>query len=256
MTMLVDDARVTDLAPLRFVRSITAPLSPLQARRFKDKFGISVLNGYGQTELGGEIVGWSAADSRAYGDTKLGAVGRPHQGVVVRPVDANGADVEPGEAGELWVRTPAMAAGPTPPAGDLADRVVDGWFRTGDVGRVDPEGFVWIEGRVSDMINRGGLKVFPARGRRGAAAGARRRRRRRRRGARRASRRGPVGLRRARGPRRGRRARGARPSVPRAPRSLQGAGALRGGRRVAPQRDRQGARRRARHPCPRAASGS
>jgi acyl-CoA synthetase (AMP-forming)/AMP-acid ligase II len=37
----------------------------------------------------------------------------------------------------------------------------DGWFRTGDIGRVDDDGFVWIEGRVSDMINRGGLKVFP-----------------------------------------------------------------------------------------------
>jgi acyl-CoA synthetase (AMP-forming)/AMP-acid ligase II len=39
--------------------------------------------------------------------------------------------------------------------------LVDGWFRTGDIGRVDAEGFLWIEGRVSDMINRGGLKVFP-----------------------------------------------------------------------------------------------
>jgi len=39
--------------------------------------------------------------------------------------------------------------------------MIDGWFRTGDIGRVDPEGFLWIEGRVSDMINRGGLKVFP-----------------------------------------------------------------------------------------------
>ena len=161
MTMLVDDERVTDLAPLQFVRSITAPLSPLQARRFNDKFGVSVLNGYGQTELGGEIVGWSAADSRAYGDTKLGAVGRPHRGVVVRPVDAGGRDVAPGEVGELWVRTPALDAADVP-GGDLADRVVDGWFRTGDVGRVDADGFVWIEGRVSDMINRGGLKVFPA----------------------------------------------------------------------------------------------
>ena len=68
--------RSTDLAPLRFVRSITAPLSPLQARRFRDRFGIAVLNGYGQTEIGGEIVGWSAADSREHGDDKLG-VGRP-----------------------------------------------------------------------------------------------------------------------------------------------------------------------------------
>jgi acyl-CoA synthetase (AMP-forming)/AMP-acid ligase II len=39
--------------------------------------------------------------------------------------------------------------------------IVDGWFRTGDIGHIDDDGFVWIDGRVSDMINRGGLKVFP-----------------------------------------------------------------------------------------------
>ena len=138
MTMLCDDDAITDLAPLRIVRSITAPLSPLQARRFREKFGIVVLNSYGQTELGGEVVGWNAADAREHGEAKLGAVGRPHEGVEVR-VD---------ETGELWVHSPAMA---------------DGEFqRTGDVARLDEDGFVWIEGRVSDMVNRGGLKVFPA----------------------------------------------------------------------------------------------
>jgi acyl-CoA synthetase (AMP-forming)/AMP-acid ligase II len=172
MTMLADDQAVTDLAPLKYVRSISAPLSPLQARRFKDRFGIAVLNGWGQTEIGGEIVGWSAADSRDHGDDKLGSVGRPHEGVTIRVVDADGHDVPAHEPGELWVRTPALSAGYAG-AGDagagesgaaaLADRMSpDGWFRTGDVGRVDPDGFVWIEGRVSDMINRGGLKVFPA----------------------------------------------------------------------------------------------
>jgi acyl-CoA synthetase (AMP-forming)/AMP-acid ligase II len=146
MVALVDDAGITDLAPLRFVRSITAPLSPLQAWRFRDRFGIAVLNSYGQTEIGGEIVGWNAADSRDFGEAKLGSVGRPHAGVEVRV----------GPDGELEVRTPALAAG------DLSDRLTpDGWFRTGDVGRVDEDGFVWIEGRVSDMINRGGLKVHP-----------------------------------------------------------------------------------------------
>jgi acyl-CoA synthetase (AMP-forming)/AMP-acid ligase II len=165
MTMLVDDADITDLAPLRYVRSISAPLSPLQARRFKSRFGIAVLNGWGQTEIGGEIVGWSAADSREFGETKLGSVGRPHEGVTVRAVDAGGADVGPDDAGELWVRTPALSAGYAnrDAAAALSDRLSpDGWFRTGDVGRVDADGFVWIEGRVSDMINRGGLKVFPA----------------------------------------------------------------------------------------------
>jgi acyl-CoA synthetase (AMP-forming)/AMP-acid ligase II len=153
MTALVDDPEVTDLAPLRLVRSITAPLSPLQARRFGDRFGVALLNSYGQTELGGEIVGWNAADAREHGDAKLGAVGRPHEGVELRIVDGTG---------ELWVRTPAMAAGYAD-GRDLGDRISpDGWFRTGDVGRIDDDGFLWIEGRVSDMVNRGGLKVHPA----------------------------------------------------------------------------------------------
>jgi long-chain acyl-CoA synthetase len=153
MTMLTDDPAIHALPPLRFVRSITAPLSPLQAHRFHDKFGIAVLNSYGQTEIGGEIIGWNAADSREFGTTKLGAVGRPHAGVDVR------VDVA---SGELQVRTPAMSAGYADGA-ELADRITpDGWFRTGDIGRIDDDGFVWIDGRVSDMINRGGLKVFPA----------------------------------------------------------------------------------------------
>jgi long-chain acyl-CoA synthetase len=137
MVMLVDDERIAELAPLRYVRSISSPLSPLQARRFRDRFGIRVLNGYGQTELGGEVVGWSAADSKAFGDAKLGSVGRPHAGV---EVDTDGG------TGELLVR--------------IAGRT-DGWHHTGDVGRVDEDGFVWIDGRLSDMVNRGGLKVHP-----------------------------------------------------------------------------------------------
>ena len=151
MTMLCDDANVADLPPLKYVRSITAPLSPLQARRFNQRFGIAVLNGYGQTEIGGEIVGWTAADTKEFGESKLGAVGRPHRGVEVRTA----AD------GELHVRTPALSAGYADGA-DLSDRMTpDGWFRTGDIGRIDADGFVWIEGRMSDMINRGGMKVFP-----------------------------------------------------------------------------------------------
>lgn len=137
MVMLADDERIDDLAPLKYVRSISSPLSPLQARRFRDRFGISVLNGYGQTELGGEVVGWSAEDAKRFGDAKLGAVGRPHRGVEVRVDDGSG---------ELFVRIPGR---------------IDDWQRTGDVARIDDDGFVWIEGRVSDMVNRGGLKVHP-----------------------------------------------------------------------------------------------
>jgi len=162
LVMLADDERVDSLKPLKYVRSITAALSPLQARRFRDRFGVTVLNCYGQTEIGGEIVGWNAADARAFGDSKLGAVGRPHDGVALRVVDAEGTRAAPGGQGELWVRVPASTAGYAD-GSDFGDRLgPDGWLRTGDVARIDEDGFLWIEGRVSDMINRGGLKVFPA----------------------------------------------------------------------------------------------
>ncbi len=159
MVMLVADPDVRDLAPLRYVRSITAPLSPPAARRFMERFGTVVLNSYGQAEVG-EVVGWTAADAREHPE-KLGAAGRPHKGVDIRVVDEAGREVEPGTVGELLVRPPRMAAGYAGGA-SLADRVdAEGFVRTGDHASVDAEGYVWIEGRTSDLINRGGNKVFP-----------------------------------------------------------------------------------------------
>lgn len=161
MAMLSDDLEIEDLAPLAIVRSISAPLSTLQARRFHDRFGVAVLNGYGQTEIGGEIIGWSASDWKEHGGSKLGSVGRPHAGVSVRILGPGGTQLGPDTSGELWVRTPALAAGYAE-GSDLSDRLSpDGWFSTGDVARVDGDGFIWLEGRLSEMINRGGLKVFP-----------------------------------------------------------------------------------------------
>jgi long-chain acyl-CoA synthetase len=142
MAMLTD-SDVTDLTPLRYVRSITAPLSPLQARRFAARFPVHVLNGYGQAEIG-EVIGWTAADAKAHPD-KIGAVGRPHPGVDVR-LDADD---------HLLVRPPNTAAG-------IEERLdADGFIDTGDLARIDEDGFVWIEGRAGDLINRGGNKVFP-----------------------------------------------------------------------------------------------
>jgi acyl-CoA synthetase (AMP-forming)/AMP-acid ligase II len=99
------------------------------------------------------VVGWSAADWKQFGAAKLGAVGRPHAGIEVRVSD-----------GELHVRSASARAdgGGAVDAATLGDRLTDdGWLRTGDLARIDEDGFVWIEGRVSSMINRGGLKVFP-----------------------------------------------------------------------------------------------
>jgi acyl-coenzyme A synthetase/AMP-(fatty) acid ligase len=143
MAMLTDSA-VTDLRPLKYVRSITAPLSPLQARRFVARFGdVHVLNSYGQAEMG-EVIGWTAADAKAHPE-KVGAAGRPHPGVEIRISDD----------GHLLVRPPNAAVGID------ERRDADGFIDTGDLARIDDEGFVWIEGRAGDLINRGGNKVYP-----------------------------------------------------------------------------------------------
>jgi long-chain acyl-CoA synthetase len=159
MTMLCDDDAVTGLAPLRYVRSITAPLSPLGARRFTEKFGVTVLNGYGQAEMG-EVIGWTAADAKAHPE-KIGAVGRVHAGVAIKIVGPDGAPLGVDEVGELLARPPNVAAGYAG-GGDLGERIdAEGYLRTGDLARIDGDGFVWIEGRLGDVINRGGNKVFP-----------------------------------------------------------------------------------------------
>jgi acyl-coenzyme A synthetase/AMP-(fatty) acid ligase len=159
MVMLADDPHVPDLTPLRYVRSITAPLSPLAARRFSDKFGVTVLNGYGQAEIG-EVIGWTAADARDHPE-KIGAVGRPHPGVAIKVVGEDGSPTPADTVGELLVKPPRMASGYAD-GESLEDRLdPEGYVRTGDFARVDDDGFVWIEGRVGDVINRGGNKVFP-----------------------------------------------------------------------------------------------
>ena len=142
MVMLAD-SDLASLAPLKYVRSITAPLSPLNARRFTERFGCFVLNSYGQAEMG-EVIGWTAADAKEHPE-KVGAAGRPLPGVALR-IDADG---------HLLVRPPNAAVG----IDDRRDD--DGFIDTGDIASVDEDGFVWIDGRVSDLINRGGNKVFP-----------------------------------------------------------------------------------------------
>src|SRR6185437_4699407 len=116
------------LAPLRYVRSITAPLSPLQARRFASKFGVVVLNGYGQAEIG-EVIGWTAADAREHPE-KLGAVGRPHPGVSIKITP----DHQDPHLGRLFVRPPSTAVGIAPERVDA-----EGYVDTGDLARIDDD---------------------------------------------------------------------------------------------------------------------
>ena len=149
-----------DLSSLRFVRNGTAPLPISIAIRFEERFGTLVLNGYGQTELGGEVAGWSGRDVREFGRSKRGAVGRAHPGVIIRVVDDNGDKVAADVDGEVVVKSPFAMAGYLE-AGDLDRFTADGLIRTGDLGHLDEDGFLWLTGRRSDVINRSGLKVFP-----------------------------------------------------------------------------------------------
>ncbi|MCY7365029.1 MAG: acyl--CoA ligase [Frankiaceae bacterium] len=89
-----------------------------------------------------------------------GSVGRPAPYVDLRVVAPDGTDVARGEPGEVWVRSPAVTPGYWGDAVALA--VSDGWFRTGDLGRMDDEGYLFVGGRAVDLIIRGGVNIYPA----------------------------------------------------------------------------------------------
>ena len=151
MQMLVDaDIDPTMLSTVKYARSGSAPLRPDLAEAFEERFGIGVLQSYGQTEVGGEVVGWSAADHRSFGITKRGSVGRPHPGIELRVAARDSGPhraLALGEVGELWLR---------------GARNVQGWHRMGDLARIDVDGFVWIEGRADGVIICGGFNIVPA----------------------------------------------------------------------------------------------
>lgn len=150
---MVLDARIPEewLSSLRVVRSGSAPLDPQLAEAFEDRYSLPVIVSYGATEFSGALAGLTMADRRRWGTAKRGSVGRAHPGVELRVVDpADGREVGPGAVGVLLARAPQIA-GSEP----------GGWARTNDLARIDEDGFLFIEGRVDDVIIRGGFKVDP-----------------------------------------------------------------------------------------------
>lgn len=160
MRMLLDQVPVgEDLSPVRYVSSGTAPLPPALREEFESRFGIPVLQAYGQTEAFGGIAIESVKDVLA-GRRRPGSVGKPLPGVEVRIVGAAGEDVAHGETGELLVRTQSATAGYL---GADAISPVDaaGWLSTGDRGRFDEDGYLYITGRSKNIIICGGFNIFP-----------------------------------------------------------------------------------------------
>jgi long-chain acyl-CoA synthetase len=146
-----------DLSSLRLAVSGAAPCPFSLATEWHRRTGVRILRGYGMTELF-RPVSYLAADPEARPD----AVGRPVPGVDVRVVDEAGVDAAVGEAGELWIRSPAAMDGYLGAPGETEAVLADGWFRTGDLATLSADGFVSIVGRKRELILRGGYSVVPA----------------------------------------------------------------------------------------------
>ncbi len=133
----------------------SAPLSPSLAERLIPLLGQPPLVRYGLTETGLDV-------SHTPGDVRAGSVGVPLPGVLARIWSAEAA-VPPGTDGEIQIRGPQVFGGyADDPAATAAAFGGDGWFRTGDIGCLDPRtGHLLIRGRSKEMIITGGLNVYP-----------------------------------------------------------------------------------------------
>ncbi|MFJ5262986.1 class I adenylate-forming enzyme family protein [Streptomyces sp. NPDC088387] len=144
------------------VSSGGAPLPPALVEKFRTGFGPYVRNGYGLTETSGAVAavppGREAPVDPASGAL---AVGTPGAETVVRILDEQGAEVPFGEQGEIVVRGPQVVPGYWRRAEATAQTFPDGELRTGDIGFMDPEGWLYVVDRKKDMINASGFKVWP-----------------------------------------------------------------------------------------------
>jgi acyl-CoA synthetase (AMP-forming)/AMP-acid ligase II len=145
------------VAALRFVRSCSAPLNPATARALERTLGAPLISAYGMTEsthqASSEPLPW-------HGSLKHGSVGR-ETGVGLRIVDGSGRPCPTGTEGEVWVQGPTVTRGYLGDPVETARSFADGWFRTGDLGHLDEDGYLFLSGRIKTLINRGGEKISP-----------------------------------------------------------------------------------------------
>ena len=134
-----------------------APAPPELVKRIREHFNSSpASNGYGLTETSSLSTMNSGDDYLAKPDS----VGPPVPVVTVKVVDPNGAEVPLGDVGELWIKGPNVVKGYWNKPEATAAVFTDGWLHTGDVARLDEEGFVYIVDRAKDMLIRGGENVY------------------------------------------------------------------------------------------------
>jgi long-chain acyl-CoA synthetase len=145
-----------DLSSLRYLVCGAAPLPPEAARELERRLpGLEIREGYGCTESGAVI------SSTPAGQRKLGSVGRPLPGYEVRIFDEQDREVPLGERGEICCRAPGVMLGYWNAPDTTAETLRGGWLHTGDIGRMDSDGYLWVVDRKKDLIIRGGFNVFP-----------------------------------------------------------------------------------------------
>jgi long-chain acyl-CoA synthetase len=145
-----------EINTLRFVICGAAPLSPALFRRFEEKFGLRILEGYGLTE------GTCCSTLNPFiGPRKIGSIGLPTRGQQVVILDEHGSVAPDGTPGEVCVRGPNVMQGYYRRPDANAETLREGWLHTGDVGYRDEDGFFFLVDRKKDMIIRGGENIYP-----------------------------------------------------------------------------------------------
>lgn len=159
MKALIEHPRfkTADLSSLRFAMAGSSVV-PVELIRAFHARGLPVGQIYGSTETGPVSIVLKRPDAMR----KEGACGVPALGCQVRLVDEAGRDVPDGASGEVLIRAPNLMTGYWQDEAATRAALQDGWYRTGDVGRRDAEGFYWVDERKKDMIISGGENIYPA----------------------------------------------------------------------------------------------
>ncbi|WP_135459425.1 AMP-binding protein [Mycobacterium sp. DL99] len=145
-----------DASSVRFAVCGAAPASVELLERFERRYGIGLIEGYGLSEGSCASTG-----NPLHGKRKPGTVGIPLPGQEIRIVDGSGATLPQGEVGEVVIKGPNVMRGYLNRPEETAETLVDGWLRTGDVGRFDEDGYLVLVDRAKDMIIRGGENIYP-----------------------------------------------------------------------------------------------
>ena len=140
---------------LRFIRSCSSPLSPRVMEQMESAFDVPMLEAYGMTEAAHQM----ASNPLPPRERKAGSVGMATGAVRISIMDEEGEHQAGGERGEVVIKGPSVFRGYENNSNAIA--FSDGWFRTGDEGFLDENGYLFITGRIKEMINRAGEKIPP-----------------------------------------------------------------------------------------------